>query len=285
MAETEKDAEKKRYRIERQINIGGHSLIILGYDTQEDRQVAFKVLAPAHSRGVRLDSFFHEMNVLGMFDHPNIIKCYGFYEFSLKEKGGNAVSCPSSILEYFKGDDLSEILDFSERFRFLGHSFDENTKIILGIAKTLHYAHRCGVIHKDIKPSNVLSSGSEIKVIDWELAYCLDGRNPSVKEGTVAGTPGFLSPEACRGNEPDPLFDVYSLGVVGYCLYSGQIDPFDGLSKHEIIMRTVEDKPEENFNLKLVPKELRGLIHDMLREEEIRIEMPSVIDKLEKVLG
>jgi len=221
-----------RYRVERSIGRGGMAEVFLAHDVLLDRPTALKVLFPEFATDPTfVERFRREAQAAAALTHPNIVAVYDW---------GKVNSTYFIAMEYVEGKTLAAILQ--ER----GHLSPTHTcDIISEVASALSFAHENGVIHRDIKPGNILiGSNGQVKVADFGIARALGSSvDESLTEtGSVMGTATYLSPEQAQGAQPDPRSDIYSLGVMMYELVAGRA-PFIGESAVAIAYQHVHQNP------------------------------------------
>ena len=233
-----------RYRVERSIGRGGMAEVFLARDILLDRPVALKVLFPEYATDPTfVERFRREAQSAAALTHPNIVAVYDW---------GKVNATYFIAMEYVEGKTLATLL--KERGPLTPtHACD----VILEVAAALSFAHENGVIHRDIKPGNILIGlGGQVKVADFGIARALGSNiDEALTEiGSVMGTATYLSPEQAQGAQPDPRSDIYSLGVMMYELVAGR-PPFTGESAVAVAYQHVH-----NF-----PQPLRELIADLPR--------------------
>lgn len=241
----------ERFRSIQLIGTGGAGSVYLAEDLQLKRGVAVKVLHSADPAS--LLRFRREAMLSASLEHPNIVKIY-----ASGESDGQAYIA----MQYVKGSSLRP--KSMDRARILS--------VVQKIAHALHYAHSKGILHRDVKPENILmDSNGEVYLTDFGLARSIDGERLSVT-GSILGTPVYMSPEQARGNlkAMDARSDVYSLGVTLYELLTGKV-PFDGDGAYEVIDKimigtfTNPRKLEPN-----IPKEVETIILKAMSPEPHR---------------
>ena len=209
------------YDIEREIGRGGASTVYLARDLERGWRVAIKVLRPELAASVQADRFLREIAVVSRLTHPNILPLID---------SGAADGRLYLVMPYETGDTLRVRLEREGQLQV-----GEAVRIVREVAEALDYAHRQGVVHRDIKPDNILLSDGHARVADFGIAVAADAAGPRLTAtGLVLGTPAYLSPEQAAG---DPRLnartDIYSLGCVLYELIAGQ-PPFVGRTSSQL---------------------------------------------------
>ncbi len=218
-----------RYQIVRHLARGGMAEVYLARDLLLDRPVALKVLFPefATDRSF-VERFRREARSAASLNHPNIVSIYDWGE----EEGTYFI-----VMEYVDGLTLRDVI---RRQGPLEAS--RAAEIGADIAAALHFAHVGGVIHRDVKPGNVLITASQVKVTDFGIARAGDPAESLTQAGAVMGTATYFSPEQAQGHVVDPRTDVYSLGVVLYEMVAGR-PPFTGDNPVSIAYQHVREEP------------------------------------------
>ncbi|MBM3673164.1 MAG: Stk1 family PASTA domain-containing Ser/Thr kinase [Actinobacteria bacterium] len=225
------DVYSGRYAIERPIARGGMAEVFLARDQFLDRSVAVKVLFPEFARDQALvERFRREAQNAAMLNHPNIV---GVYDYG-QERGTYFI-----VMEYVEGRSLRDLLTEEGPLPPITAA-----RITAETAAALDFAHRVGVVHRDIKPGNVLMTASgQVKVADFGIAANpTDARQGLTQTGAVIGTATYFSPEQAQGYQVDGRTDVYALGIVLYEMLTGRA-PFVGESPVAVAMKHVREQP------------------------------------------
>lgn len=217
----------ERYRLVRQIAVGGMGEVWEGHDESLDRPVAVKVLRAEYAGDATfLARFRTEARNSAALSHPNIAALFDY-----GEEGGQAFL----VQELVDGEPLSDLL---ERERMLPPA--RLLPLLSQAARGLHYAHHLGVVHRDVKPGNLLITGTgRLKITDFGVSLAQD-QTPMTATGMVMGTAQYLSPEQAVGRPATPLSDLYALGIVAYEALVGH-RPFTGGSAVDIAVAQVND--------------------------------------------
>lgn len=228
---TQLDTLVNRYQIERPIARGGMADVYLARDLQLDRPVAVKILFQEFARDPSfVERFRREAQNAAMLNHPNIV---GVYDYG-QQQGTYFI-----VMEYVEGQSLREILRAEGRLTPM-----QSARIASEIAGALDFAHQHGVVHRDIKPGNVLITPSgQVKVTDYGIsANPTDAGAGLTQTGAVIGTATYFSPEQAQGYQVDGRTDVYALGVVLYEMLTGRA-PFTAESPVAVAMKHVREQP------------------------------------------
>jgi hypothetical protein len=217
-------------RIEERLAAGGMGVVYRARHTLLDQDVAVKVLAPSLAADQEyVTRFFREAGAAGQIDHPNVIRVIDVGKFEERYY---------LVMEYVPGDTLDRVIDQERRL-----PLDRATKFIRDITSGLAAAHRAGIIHRDIKPGNIIvSPDGKPHLTDFGLARHAETKKGLTIEGTFLGTPEYASPEQVEGKKLDHRTDLYSLGVTYYQLLSGTL-PFLGESPMEIAIKRTKEAP------------------------------------------
>ncbi len=231
-----------RYRIQRKLGAGGMADVYLAEDQELGRRVAIKILNGRHANDDQfIERFRREAKNAAALNHPNIVSIYD---------RGEAEDTYYIAMEFLDGRTLKELI-VSRGAAPINVTIEYARQIL----SALRFAHRHGIVHRDIKPHNVLVDGEgRVKVTDFGIARA--GTSQMTETGSIVGTAQYLSPEQARGGEVDPRSDLYSLGVVLYELLTGKT-PFDGETPVEIAMKHLSTAPKPPSKLRPdVPPEL-----------------------------
>jgi serine/threonine-protein kinase len=220
-----------RYRLERRLGVGGMSTVQLALDTRLERYVAVKLLAEhlAADDGF-VARFRREALAAARLVHPNVVQVY---DFGTDEASGRQFIS----MEYVEGASCAELLRDRGRLEPA-----EVVEICAQACRGLDYAHRHGVVHRDVKPGNILRNREGIvKIADFGIAKAADDSDIT-RVGSVIGTAAYLSPEQARGEPAGPPSDLYALGVVAYPLIAGRL-PYPGASLTELARQQESGAP------------------------------------------
>ena len=244
-----------RYDIERLIGSGGMGIVFKGFDTELNRPVAIKVLAPsiAYHGGAR-QRFSREAKAAAAVVHEHVVPIYNV------ESSGEL---PYLVMHYAQGDSLQNRIDKKGSLEL-----KEILRISQQIASGLAAAHAQGLVHRDVKPANVLlENGIERALIsDFGLAQAADDASVSCS-GFLAGTPQYMSPEQARGEKVNHLSDLFSLGSIMYTMCTGRT-PFRGESTLEVLQQVQSTEPKSILEINPdVPVWLVTLIERLMMKQ------------------
>jgi eukaryotic-like serine/threonine-protein kinase len=251
-----------RYELEELVGTGGMSSVYRARDTLLERNVALKVLHAQYTTDDEfVERFKREARAVAQLSHPNIVTV-----IDRMEDGGKQFI----VFEYIDGENLKELVVRKGRL-----SVRDALEIALQIARGLAFAHEHGVVHRDVKPQNVLLNGDgQAKVTDFGIARTLtvDG---VTQTGTVMGTSNYIAPEQASGQPVEVQTDVYSLGVVLYELLAGDV-PFPGENFVSVAMKHVNEPPPNLLDVrKDVPLRVASAV-DRALEKDPRARFPTM---------
>jgi eukaryotic-like serine/threonine-protein kinase len=221
-----------RYRLERRLGAGGMSTVELAFDTRLERYVAVKLLAEHLAQDSNFVARFRrEALSAARLVHPNVVQVF---DFGLDQ----ATERQYIVMEFVDGQSCAEIL------RDHGHlGPDEAVDILTQACRGLDYAHRNGVVHRDVKPGNLLRNRDDVvKLADFGIAKAAE-QSDITKVGSVVGTAAYLSPEQARGEPAGPASDLYALGVVSYQLMAGRL-PYEAASLTDLARQQDTGPPQ-----------------------------------------
>jgi eukaryotic-like serine/threonine-protein kinase len=220
-----------RYKLDGRLGFGGMSTVHRAMDMRLERQVAVKLLAEHLADDPTFVSRFQrEAQAAARLVHPNIVQVF---DSGRDEPTGQYFI----VMEYIEGQSGAEILRDDGWL-----DVDEALAIIDQACEGLHYAHRHGVVHRDVKPGNLLRAREgEVKLADFGIAKATE-QSSITQVGSVLGTAAYLAPEQARGEEAGPRADLYALGVVTYQLISGRL-PYEAASLTELALKQQQEEP------------------------------------------
>ena len=237
-----------RYELKRRLASGGMAEVFLAHDRVLDRPVAVKVMRAGLEIPHAHQRFTHEARTLAQLRHPNLVTLLD---------AGTTEDRPFLVMELVDGQTLAE--------RCSGHALPERqvTRIGGAIASALEHVHASGVVHRDVKPGNVLlASDGRVLLSDFGIAKLLDGSSALTQTALTLGSPPYLSPEQVRGQQVTPASDVYSLGLVLVEALTGR-QAFTGPAVEAAMARLV-NPPEIPAGL---PGDWQGLLADMFVDD------------------
>ena len=219
-----------RYELEELVGTGGMSSVYRAHDRLLDRKVALKVLHEHYgSDEAQVERFRREARAVATLSHPNIVAVIDRGE----HEGRQFI-----VFEYVDGENLKRLLERKGPLPVA-----RALELVIQIAKALSFAHGQGLVHRDVKPQNVLLNGDgAAKVTDFGIARSLDVQHGMTQTGTVLGTSDYIAPEQAQGRRVDEHSDVYSLGVVLYELLTSKV-PFPGENFVAVAMRHINEPP------------------------------------------
>jgi Tol biopolymer transport system component/tRNA A-37 threonylcarbamoyl transferase component Bud32 len=243
-------ALKERYELQQEVGRGGMATVYLAHDVRHDRQVAIKVLRPELAASLGSDRFLREIRIAANLHHPHILPVHD---------SGNADGFLYYVMPYVEGKSLRARIDDEGPLQI-----GEVVRILKEVADALAHAHQSDVVHRDVKPDNILISGRHVVVTDFGVAKAVTKATDSSDVTTVGvtlGTPAYMSPEqAAADPNIDHRADIYALGVVGYELLTGN-PPFSSSTPQEVLSAHVMKTPEPiRAHRSDIPEKLAELI-------------------------
>jgi serine/threonine-protein kinase len=260
------------YRIIERVGRGGMGTVYKAEQVDLQRVVALKVISEEHTKDKDfVELFIHEARAAAKLNHPNIVQVYDvkrhneYYYFSM---------------EFVSGGSVQEILNRQKKI-----SADQSVQMILEAAKGLDYAHKKGIVHRDVKPDNLMiSETGMIKIGDMGLARGLEEKVGPEEETSVIGTPHYIAPEQVLGRPADFRSDIYSLGATAYRMLAG-VTPFSAPSVRDLVNKKVrEDATSILEHSPEIPRAVADVVGRMMvRDPEKRYQtMTEVVADLER---
>jgi serine/threonine-protein kinase len=222
-----------RYRVLRKIGAGGMADVWLAEDTHLQREVALKVL---HTRFAQdrefVERFRREAESAAALSHPNIVSVYD---------RGDVEGTYYIAMQYLRGRSLKQLIE-------IGLTPEQSVYLVRQVLEGARFAHRNGVVHRDLKPQNVIVD-DEGKAVVTDFGIARAGVSEITQTGSVMGTPHYLSPEQAQGEDVTPVSDLYSIGVMLYEALAGRV-PFEGESAVAVAMKQVSQAPQRPSSIK-----------------------------------
>ena len=220
-----------RYTIERELGRGGMALVYLARDSKHGRPVALKVLRPELAAALGAERFLREIEIAAQLTHPHILPLHD---------SGKADDFLYYVMPYVEGESLRTRLNQEKQL-----PVDDALQVAREVADALSYAHSHNVVHRDVKPENILFEAGHAVVSDFGIARAITaaGTHKLTETGTAVGTPAYMSPEQASGEGPiDGRSDTYALGCLLYEMLAGE-PPFTGPSPQAVLARHTLDPP------------------------------------------
>jgi serine/threonine-protein kinase len=242
-----------RYRVIAPLGEGGMATLWRAMDEQLDREVAVKLLRPQYGNDPGFAARFkQEARSAGSLSHPNIVSVYDY--------GTDAeTNSQFIVMQLVDGEDLAAILHKHGRLET-----DDAVRIAIGVASALEAAHRRGIVHRDVKPGNILID-QDVKVTDFGIARAVSEASMTVT-GTTLGSVHYFSPEQARGDEVTGQSDVYALGIVLYEMLTGR-RPFEGDSAAGVALKRLSEDPVPPTEHGPVPPGLSAIVMHALERD------------------
>ncbi len=239
---------ENRYVIENLIGVGGMANVYKGYDTKEKRPVAIKILRDEYASNADfIRRFRDESKAIYLLNHPNIVK---IYDVILNTQN------PAIVMEYVSGTTVKEFVEEHGRL-----SVDQTINLTVQLLRALRHAHENGIVHRDIKPQNIMVPGDgTVKVMDFGIARFTIAQSRTITD-TAIGSVHYTSPEQVKADSNiDYRTDIYSTGIIMYELLTGRL-PFDAESPIKIAMMHIENTPVPPSKLNpIIPKGLEEIV-------------------------
>ena len=220
-----------QYRVLRLLGRGGMGAVYLARDLSLEREVAIKVVKQASDEKSMHERFRREARTAARLSHPNIVPLYAF---------GEVEGMPYFVMGYVRGESLADRLHREGTI-----PEEEAQRMLAEVADALDHAHRQGVVHRDVKPDNVLLDDETGRALltDFGVAKGVSRGETVTQQGNLVGTPHYMSPEQASGRgDVDGRSDIYSLGVMAYQMLSGRL-PFEGKSAAELLTKQITQEP------------------------------------------
>ena len=219
-----------RYRLEQPVGAGGMAVVFSAIDTMTGRRVAVKMLRETAAADPQtLRRFINESRAVAMFNHNNIVKIYDI-----------SVDGPFKyiVMEYVEGMTLLDYMEFKKPI-----DWRDAVIYVDQVLRALDHAHMKGVIHRDIKPQNImLLEGGYVKVMDFGIAKILDAQDQTLNTSAAIGTVYYISPEQARNKKVDCRSDIYSLGCMLYEMVTGE-RPFKAETPVAVVLKQINEQP------------------------------------------
>lgn len=243
------------FKIGRVLGRGGMGVVYRGSDTELKRPVAIKVLAPEIAADESaLKRFFQEAKTLAKLNHSNLVQIYSFSQ---------ADGLFYIAMEYVRGQSLDTLIAKERRL-----SVQRSLEIVTDVAKGLSVAHDLGIVHRDIKPQNILvGENGEVKVSDFGLAKLSSATTHLTRTGAMLGSPRYMSPEQWRGDDVTAQSDIYSLGVTLYEMLTGE-QPYEAGAPYGYMHHALSTPFPSPSNLNSgVSTALDNVVHSMCAKD------------------
>ncbi|MGI9534231.1 MAG: serine/threonine-protein kinase [Thermodesulfobacteriota bacterium] len=244
------------YKISQEIGHGGMGKVYKAIHLSLERVVAIKMIHPKLiSNNEMVARFYSEAKIQAKLNHPNIVTVYDFFEFQDNHY---------IIMEFVEGESVSKIIDHQGPF-----DNESGIAFFMQILDGIRYAHNKNVVHKDIKTSNFILTGTNVKVTDFGIAQIIGDPGLTSESGGIIGTPKYMAPEMILGKKIDHRADIYSLGITFYEFLTGKV-PFSTTNKSDFEIRKAQVElsppPPTEVNPK-IPKKIEDIILKALSKD------------------
>lgn len=245
----------EKCRILSKLGAGGMGSVYLAEHGTLSRKVAIKILPPEMGRDAEfVGRFIREATTAGRMEHPNIVQVYdvGFAE------GHHFI-----VMQHVDGESLSTVVE-----ELGAMASGDAARMAVGLLRGLHHAHEAGIVHRDVKPDNVIiAKGNQPKILDFGLAIETETALKITRDGMVVGTPYYVSPEQARGLKAAPSSDIYAAGVTLYFLLTGK-KPFVGATAMAVLNMHIHQKPvPPRHHRKSIPAQINDIVLKMLAKK------------------
>jgi hypothetical protein len=248
-----------RYRVEREIGVGGMATVYLAHELATGHRVAIKVLRSDLVAMLGTERFLREVQIASQLDHPHVV---GFLDSgTVPAASGESQGTLYYVMPYIDGGSLRDRMTQEQQL-----PLDVTLDIASQVAEVLDYANGRGLVHRDIKPENILLSGSQVFVTDFGIARAIDtaGGARLTETGLTLGTPAYMSPEQSLSETVDARTDVYALGCVVYEMLVGE-PPYTGPTAQAIIARRLSEQlPSLRVVRDALPRSVESAVHRAL---------------------
>ena len=251
-----RDALADRYRVERELGVGGMATVYLAHDLKHDRDVAIKVLDAELAESLGRQRFVREIKLAARLNHPHILPLYD---------SGESDGFLYFVMPVMQGQTLRDRLGVDRRL-----PVEDAVRIAIGVADALDYAHRHDVVHRDIKPENILLHEGHAVVADFGIGRAIiaaaSESSTFTQIGVTVGTPAYMSPEQATGDELDGRSDLFALGCVLYEMLSGEVAFAGATAQATIARRFIYSPPPISEVRDDVPPDVAALVARLLEK-------------------
>ncbi|WP_287019963.1 serine/threonine-protein kinase, partial [Dictyoglomus sp.] len=241
---------KRRYKILKKLGSGGMASVYLALDRKTEKEVAIKILHPQYAEDKEvLERFYREIEICKVLDHPYIVKILDH---------GKENDYVFMVMEFVNGKDLKKIIEERKRI-----PVSMAVEIVKKVAEALSYANSKNIVHRDIKPQNIMiTKDGKVKLMDFGIAR-IGGLSTLTQTGMFMGTPQYASPEQLEGKKVDVRSDIFSLGIVFYEMLTGILPYSEETTISLMLKRYQEDLPDVRTINPEVPEGIAKIIEKM----------------------